>query len=211
MRIIAGLAKGMALAAPHGADVRPTSDRVREAIFSSLGERVVGADVLDLYAGTGALGLEAASRGARSVTFVEKARPALEALETNLARFRQNRDVSCEFCVLRGDVLAQVRRLAEAGRQFALIFADPPYADDPAAVLEASRPLLAPAGMFVLEMSRRATSGGPRSVVAEGEARLPAERTRPGASLPLRLELVREAVYGETRVCYFRAGGVCGF
>jgi 16S rRNA (guanine966-N2)-methyltransferase len=202
MRIIAGLAKGMALAAPRGAHVRPTSDRVREAIFSSLGHRVVGADVLDLYAGTGALGLEAASRGARSVTFVEKARQSLDAIETNLARFQKNRGVDCEFCVLRGDVLAQVSCLAEAGRQFALIFADPPYADDPTTVLDASGRLLAPAGMFVLEMSRRSN--------------IPVA-TRPGLEIPsrnlttgLRLELEREATYGETRVCYFRAAGVGG-
>ena len=85
MRIIAGMARGMTLAAPHGGNVRPTSDRTREAIFSSLGARVTDAVVLELFAGTGGLGLEAASRGAAAVTFVERARPALDCLQRNVA------------------------------------------------------------------------------------------------------------------------------
>src|SRR5439155_1331834 len=166
MRIIAGIAKGMTLAVPKGADTRPTSDRVREAIFSSLGERVVDADVLDLYAGTGALGLEAASRGARSVMFIEKARQSLEAIEKNLASFAKNRGVACAFEVVRGDVLAELSRL---DRQFSLIFADPPYALDPTPLLGATRQrrLLVEGGVFVLEMSKRSVLGGSRSVVAE--------------------------------------------
>src|SRR5258708_6381374 len=129
MRIIAGIAKGMTLAVPKGADTRPTSDRVREAIFSSLGERVIGADVLDLYAGTGALGFEAGSRGAQSVTFVEKVRSCLDVIEKNLASLQKNRGVACKFELRRGDVFAVMKRL---NRQFSLIFVDPPYADDPA-------------------------------------------------------------------------------
>jgi 16S rRNA (guanine(966)-N(2))-methyltransferase RsmD len=184
MRIITGMAKGMVLVAPRGADVRPTSDRVREAIFSSLGERVVNADVLDLYAGTGALGLEAASRGARSVVFIEKARPSLAAIEKNLANFAKNRGVACAFAVVRGDVLRELSRL---DRQFSLIFADPPYAINPVPVLREvyDRQVLAPGGVLVLETSKRA-------VLAAGW---------PG-------ELEREAVYGETRVCHFRAARV---
>lgn len=181
MRIIAGIAKGMVLAAPQGSHVRPTSDRVREAIFSSLGDRVIGADVLDLYAGTGALGLEAASRGARSVTFVEQS-PA--AIEKNLGSFRKNRGVECAFEILRGDVFGHLKRLS---RHFSLIFADPPYADDPSAVLQASRQLLAPDGLFVLEMGKRAK-----------------------LDAGLLWELRREAAYGDTRVCYFRAASLGG-
>src|SRR5437899_5142491 len=114
MRIIAGIAKGMVLAVPKRAEVRPTSDRVREAIFSSLGDRVIDADVLDLYAGTGALGLEAASRGARAVTFVER---SVDAIQKNLTTFQRNRGVVCEFEILRGNVFAHLKRL---GRQFQL-------------------------------------------------------------------------------------------
>src|SRR3954464_12918408 len=83
MRIIAGRLGGRTLVAPHGRGTRPTSDRVREALFSILGD-LSGAEVLDLYAGTGALGLEAISRGAARATFVERARPALVALRANI-------------------------------------------------------------------------------------------------------------------------------
>src|SRR5260221_10760669 len=129
MRIIAGLAKGMPLAVPH-ADVRPTADRIREAIFSSLGARVVEARVLDLFAGTGALGLESASRGATSVMFVENARGAVECLERNLATFQRSREVACAVYVARVAVEAQLRKLAIAGETFSLIFAEPPYGLD---------------------------------------------------------------------------------
>src|SRR6201993_1046499 len=85
MRVIAGSAGGVRLAVPkHG--VRPTMDRVKAAIFSSLGEAIIGARVLDLFAGSGALGIEALSRGAASATFVENDRRCAEAIETNLAK-----------------------------------------------------------------------------------------------------------------------------
>src|SRR5690349_20743372 len=105
MRIIAGIARGMPLNVPRGGDVRPTSDRVREAMFSSLGARVVGADVLDLFAGTGALGLEAASRGAASVVLVERARQALESIAANLASFAKQRGEKPSIHVVRGEVM----------------------------------------------------------------------------------------------------------
>ena len=146
MRIIAGIAKGIPLVVPRDG-TRPTSDRTREAVFSSLGERVSGANVLDLFAGTGALGLEAASRGATSVTFVEKARPALQSLERNLAMFHQGREVTCDLDVERGDVFAWLARQADSSRQFSLIFADPPYGDAAQRLIEDARlpPLLAAA------------------------------------------------------------------
>ena len=153
------------------------SDRVREAIFSSLGERVIGADVLDLYAGTGALGLEAASRGAKSVMFVER---SPDAIQENLARF--GKYAICEFEVRRGDVIASLKRFS---RPFSLVFADPPYALNPATLLEAVHGRLAPGGVFVLETSKRAK-----------------------LDAGLLWELEREAVYGDTRVCYFRAPAV---
>jgi 16S rRNA (guanine966-N2)-methyltransferase len=181
MRIIAGIAKGMVLSVPRGADVRPTSDRVRGGIFSSLGERVVDATVLDLYAGTGALGFEAASRGAQSVTFVDR---SIEAIQKNFVVFQKYRNGGCE--VLRGDVMQQLARM---NRQFSLVFADPPYALDPAAVLEASRQVIVPGGTLVLEMSKRATLGA-------GAGGL--------------LELEREATYGDTRVCYLRPASIGG-
>jgi 16S rRNA (guanine(966)-N(2))-methyltransferase RsmD len=117
MRIVAGTHGGRRLLAPRGREVRPTSDRVREALFSILGDRVVGASVLDLFAGTGALGLEALSRGAARATFVDRDTSAVQA---NLAA------LGLEGEVHRRDALAFLR--AGAG-PFDLVFLDPPYRD----------------------------------------------------------------------------------
>jgi 16S rRNA (guanine966-N2)-methyltransferase len=123
MRIVAGRAKGRRIHAPRGRDVRPTADRVREALFSSISSRLPGARVLDLFAGTGALGLEALSRGARAAVFVEQ--------DVTTARLlRQNIDV-CGMTpfsqVIRRDALAAVRQLAKQHAVFDIIFLDPPY------------------------------------------------------------------------------------
>jgi len=119
MRIIAGMAKGRRLVGPSGTGTRPMTDRAREALFSSLGERVHGARVFDLYAGSGSIGLEALSRGAASVVFVEKARPALTALRRNI-----------DSVALGGIVSAlDVERFLEGTLVDAdLAFVDPPYA-----------------------------------------------------------------------------------
>lgn len=121
MRIIAGRWKGRRLEAPAGRSTRPTADRVREAWMSALGERVQGARVLDLFAGSGALGLEALSRGAREVVLVERGSRALRALRNNLRILGAE-----EACaVVRRDALAYVATL-EPGA-FDLALADPPY------------------------------------------------------------------------------------
>ena len=126
LRIVGGRWRGTALAAVGKGDpaahLRPTSDRVRESLFNILtqgrhGDLVTGARVLDLFAGTGALGLEALSRGAASATFVESGRPALSLLDSNLARLR------VEARVLRADAC----RLPAASEPATLIFLDPPY------------------------------------------------------------------------------------
>ena len=121
MRIVAGTHGGRRITAPKGRDVRPTSDRVREALFSILGDRVAGAAVLDLFAGTGALGLEALSRGAARVTFVDR----------DTAAVRANLDaLGLEAEVHRRDALAFLK---SAGSAYDLVFVDPPYRE--AAVL----------------------------------------------------------------------------
>ncbi len=117
MRVVAGSFKGRRLQAPRGTDTRPTADRVREALFSMLSD-VSGARVLDLYAGTGALGIEALSRGAASALFVEHEARAVTAIERNLAT------VGAEGEVVRQDV---TRFLARAQGAFDLVFCDPPY------------------------------------------------------------------------------------
>lgn len=119
MRVIAGLAKGRRLLAPRGAGTRPMMDRAREGLFSSLGERVAGARVLDLYAGSGSLGLEALSRGAGGAVFVERSRAALAALRANVAA------VGLGGQVVAGDVEAYLER---AAGPYDLVFVDPPYA-----------------------------------------------------------------------------------
>jgi 16S rRNA (guanine966-N2)-methyltransferase len=184
MRIIAGLAKGMPLAVPR-AGVRPTADRIREAIFSSLGARIVEVRVLDLFAGTGALGLEAASRGAVSVMFVENARGSIECLERNLATFRRNREVTCEFSVARVTVESQLRKLATAGETFSLVFADPPYGKEAQDLLHNNvlPQLLADDGLLVLESAKRDAL----AVISPWES-------------------VRSAIYGDTRVDFLRRG-----
>lgn len=187
MRIIAGLAKGMPLVAPR-AGVRPTADRIREAIFSSLGSRVAGARVLDLFAGTGAIGLEAASRGALAVTFVENERNALECLERNIGEFigrnRGGDAAPTVFEINRRDVLAALKRMAAGNEKFSLIFADPPYGDAAQELLrcESLTGVLANEGLFVLESAKRdvLTVNAP-------------------------WQLVREAIHGDTRVSFLQA------
>lgn len=123
MRVIAGTLGGRTLVAPKGQATRPTSDRVREALFSVLGD-VTCASVLDLYAGTGALGIEALSRGAARVVFVENARPALDALRRNLESLNLRQVTS----VISSPVAKAIRGLT-ANARFDLVLVDPPYAD----------------------------------------------------------------------------------
>jgi 16S rRNA (guanine966-N2)-methyltransferase len=121
MRVIAGSAKGAKLGAvPAG--VRPLSDRAREGLFASLGAAVEGARVLDLYAGTGAMGIEALSRGASNATFVERARPALVAIGANLEKTH----LTERAAIVASDTLAFLRK-SPSGGPFDLVLADPPY------------------------------------------------------------------------------------
>jgi 16S rRNA (guanine966-N2)-methyltransferase len=129
MRIVGGEFGGRRLVMPKDARVRPTADRVREAWMSILGEELADARVLDLFAGSGALGLEALSRGAASVTFVELNPPSLRALDQNITALGVQKSVT----VHRGDALRYAERLT--GGQFELVLADPPYTTDQASRL----------------------------------------------------------------------------
>lgn len=150
MRVIAGTAGGISLQVPK-TEVRPTMDRVKAAIFSSLGEEVIGARVLDLFAGTGALGIEALSRGAASAVFVEQNRGAVMAIERNLARTK------LEGRVVPREVFAFLR--SSRSQRFTIMFADPPYEKTKSGeeftrlLLENERlaEMLEPDGVFVLE------------------------------------------------------------
>jgi len=167
VRVIAGIAKGRRLRAASG--TRPTADSVKEALFSTLGPRVAGSRVLDLYAGSGALGIEALSRGAETATFVERDPRAVSAIRSNLE--------ATGFSDQARVVEAPVHRFLASGhppapgpeaargpvetagtsdsRVFDLVLADPPYAEDPAGVLDllSGSPLLAPNVLVALEVA----------------------------------------------------------
>lgn len=179
MRVIAGTAGGIQLVVP-GSGVRPTMDRVKGAIFSSLGEAIVGARVLDLFAGSGALGIEALSRGASSVVFVEENGQGVAAIEKNLAKTK------LKGTIRQADAFAFLRRSSGA-EKFQIIFADPPYektklGEGYTALLLASEALpqlLDVGGTFVLEK-------------------------RPGELLP-KMKLwrtIRQKTYGATEVLF---------
>jgi 16S rRNA (guanine(966)-N(2))-methyltransferase RsmD len=151
VRIIAGTLKGRRLKAPGWEGLRPTSDKLRETLFNILAPRIAGARVLDGYAGTGALGLEAISRGAAHVTFVERDRRAAALITENLAAcgVEQGYTIAC------GDMSSALRRLP-AGTRFDLVLLDPPYDDDTVPeALAAAAARLADGGVIVLERATR--------------------------------------------------------
>jgi 16S rRNA (guanine966-N2)-methyltransferase len=153
MRIIAGAFKGRRLAPVKGR-IRPTAAKVREAVFNILGERVAGVRVLDLFAGTGALGIEALSRGAAEAVFVEEHPEALKVLRRNLADL----DLADRTTVWPLPVAAALKKLAGRGERFGLVFLDPPYGGGVAAAALstlASLDVLAPGARVVVEHSRR--------------------------------------------------------
>jgi 16S rRNA (guanine966-N2)-methyltransferase len=153
MRVIAGRWGGRRLQAPPGAATRPTSDRVREALFSVLGDRVAAARVLDLFAGSGALGIEALSRGAAEATFVDSAPAAIRAVTANLQA------LGAEAEVRRVDARRFLSGASAAARQYDLVFLDPPYrlAGRLGSELTAALPaVLAPGAAVVAESDRRA-------------------------------------------------------
>ena len=177
MRVIAGSARGTRLGRPPGG-TRPVSDRAREGLFSSLGELVVDARCLDLYAGTGALGIEALSRGAASGTFVDSSPAAARVIRQNLTR------THLEGRVIRADVL---RFLARPSGPYDLVFLDPPYATPPArvrAAMEALRDRLAPGARIAVTRPARS----PTDVV------------------PVDLQVERRLAYGDTLVLVCREG-----
>ena len=150
MRIVAGRNRSRRIVVPPGRAVRPTSDRAREAVFASLGRHVAEARVLDLFAGSGAMGLEALSRGAASCRFVERDAAALASIRANVAALDETERATIE----RASAITALRRLAAAGERFDLVIADPPYdavAGLAPALAELVPAVLADAGRVVLE------------------------------------------------------------
>src|SRR5690242_18499798 len=147
MRIVAGEWRGRRLVAPAGRTTRPTSDRVREAVFSILGP-LDGESVLDLFAGSGALALEALSRGAGQATLVERDRAALKALRANVEA------LGAEARVVAGDAAAFLDSAARDGAHYDLVFLDPPYRTGLGRELSLE-PVLAPGARVIVESDRR--------------------------------------------------------
>ncbi|MDB4927790.1 MAG: putative Ribosomal small subunit methyltransferase, partial [Myxococcaceae bacterium] len=159
MRVIGGTWGGRRLLGPpRGAETRPTSDRVREAIFNIAAARIEGARVLDLFAGTGALGVEALSRGAAHATFVECDRGLCQTIETNLENLECD---AARYAVLLRDVR---RAFKQAAGPFDLVFIDPPYGhllEREALAALAAPGVLAPDALVVVEHASRETVGPP--------------------------------------------------
>jgi 16S rRNA (guanine966-N2)-methyltransferase len=154
MRIVAGRLGGRRIAAPPGTDTRPTSDRVREALFSALGP-LDGERVLDLFAGSGALAIEALSRGAARAVLVEQDARAVRVVEGNLEALGVGRE---EAIVRRRDALAALKDAREAGESYDLVFLDPPYRLATGLgpeLAHALTPVLAPGARVIGESDRR--------------------------------------------------------
>lgn len=156
MRVIAGSQKGRRLLSPEGTSLRPTSDRVKEALFSILNARISGARFLDLYAGTGAIGIEALSRGAQHATFVESHADSLRLLRENLARCGLTAQADIHPCT----ASAYLQR-GQPQEAYDLVFADPPYQEtaDSLAMLSALSvsAIIAPTSTVILEHGSKST------------------------------------------------------
>ena len=174
MRVIAGRYKGRRLKAPDWEGLRPTSDKLRETLFNILAPRIEGARVIDGYAGTGAIGIEALSRGAAHVTFIERDPRARRLIEENLAGV----GVEGDYTIRGGDVAAVLPSMGTD--RCDLILLDPPYDSATSEVLDLSARMLAPGGQVVLE---RATRRQPES--------------------PPTLERVRDVKSGDSTLTFF--------
>ena len=182
MRIVGGRCKGRVLSSFRGASIRPTSDKVREAVFNILPRDFPFKKALDLFAGSGALGIEALSRGAEEAVFIDSDPKAVELVRKNLASC----GLSDAASVYRRDALSAVRLLSGKGLRFGLIFIDPPYAS---ALAEQTLKAIAAAGLLDED----------GVIVAETSKRNPIEEAPPG------LVLLDRRKYGDTLV-YFYTG-----
>lgn len=153
MRIISGKFKNQKITAPKGLETRPTSSRLRETLFNICQHYIEGARLLDLYAGSGAIGLEALSRGAAWVTFVDNDHEAANAIRTNIKQF----NLSSQTSILCGDSLKMAQRLPDLEEPFQIIYLDPPYEKWDLALIEYidHSTLLAPGGYLFVEEAKK--------------------------------------------------------
>ncbi len=163
MRVIAGSAGGLRLQYPRGADIRPTTDRVRESLFAGLGDEVTDQRFCDLYAGAGSVGIEALSRGAASAVFVDSDRRCIEALDRNL----RHTHLADRATVIRANLPGCIERVWQNSGPFDIVFADPPYSVDAAPLMRMAAQLAAGREvLLILQCDCRAAAevGGWRQV-----------------------------------------------
>lgn len=180
MRVIAGIAKGRRLKAPSGWNTRPITDMIKEALFNVLQQQVVNSDFLDLFAGSGSVGIEALSRGASRVVFVDASKEAVKVIHDNLKLCRLDGEV------YRNDVFNAINLLIKHNRKFDIIYADPPFSQ--AALFE--RTLQALSDIQLLN------SGGLAIIRVPSQTQLP-----PGLG---RLQMIKRNIYGESSLYYYR-------
>ncbi len=195
MRITGGEYAGRVLGMPKGEKIRPTQDQVRQALFNILGTRVEGARVLDLFAGSGALGLESLSRGAAHVTFVDRSGFCIQAIESNLKGLTSVPDTERAIgtwyqvsTLLKSDALSAIRKLALRRQSFGLILIDPPYEGDLARKTLSALcrcAIVSPTGWVVAEHAKRDP--------------LPPEFEGPAGKLVLQ----RVETYGDTALAFY--------
>ncbi len=181
MRIIGGIHRGRRLRAVEGLAVRPTSDRLRETLFNILAPRIEGSRFLDICAGSGAVGLEALSRGAGAATFIDNSRRACSVIEANL----QTLGIKREATVINRDAFTALKRLADEAKQFDIVFLDPPYAS----------------GIYDTLMHELATTAllsNDSIVIVEHRAKTPPEPHYD------ELKLFREVKQGESAIAFYK-------
>lgn len=181
MRIISGASRGRRLATQRGGAIRPTSDRIKESVFNILGEDVRDKNVADLFAGTGNLGIEALSRGARKVVFLEKERQALKVIEKNLSICGMQSLAE----IIPGDVNRTIGVLYQRGESFDLIFVDPPYRQgmvESTLMKLDSQPIYHEGSLLVVQHDRR----------------------EPLSGLPDRWSVIRERRIGDTLISFIK-------
>lgn len=181
MRIIAGLAKGRKILSPEGMGTRPTLDRVKESIFNIIQGYVPDSRVLDVFAGTGSLGLEAVSRGAKECSLVDKGTKTFEFLKKNVELLNFGDRCSCYNM----DSYVVLNELAKKSKQFDIIFIDPPYAKD----------MIPPAVKIISENSLLESDGLIVTKIDSGEAIFEGDE---------KIKLTDYRVYGNTTVCFYR-------
>ena len=180
MRVIGGIYRGRRIGAPAGFDVRPTSDRLRETLFNIIAPHIEGSRFLDLCAGTGAVGIEALSRGASSATFIDRSRRACAVIESNLATL----GVTSNATIINREATSALKRLAGDAAKFDVVFFDPPYASE-----------------IYSQVMRQMAAGGllnPQAIViAEHRVKTPPESEFGG------LRIYREVKQGESALAFY--------